>query len=239
MDDASSTPPDQITDAGEHDDGIEYIPVHVKIGTASASAESRHTPVQSVPMADVHPDGFYNKISDEAMPDNEAATASQQANQQVAISGKDVIQQALVKLLGLARREVLIIMPYMHELFDDKRISQGLLDFIRHSPKRDVLMLLNSLADQQASTHQLVKLAQRISSRVQLKQVNSLLEPPVMESDYLVVIDRMHILRIDDIDTYSAWFDVNFASRAQKYAASLLQQWPKAKEIAEFRQFKL
>ncbi|MCP6711618.1 hypothetical protein NL489_30155, partial [Klebsiella pneumoniae] len=79
-----------------------------------------------------------------------------------------VLQQAIVKLLGLARREVLIVLPSMHELFDDARSGQGLQDLIKPSPRREVLMLLNSLADQQATTHQLIKLAQRISSRIQL-----------------------------------------------------------------------
>lgn len=236
MHDASSTPPEQSIDtndpAGELNDGIDYIPVQVQ-------ADANTARVVKVENPEVLKQSKHSAHSSTQKADEDSTGEEQSPDQRVAIAGKDVLQQAIVKLLGLARREVLIVLPSMHELFDDARIGQGLLDFIKPSPRREVLMLLNSLADQQATTHQLIKLAQRISSRIQLKQASSLLEPPVMESDYLVVIDRTHILRIDDIDKYSGWFDVNFASRAQKYAGSLLQQWPKAREITEFRQFSL
>lgn len=236
MHDASSTPPEQsigIDDpAGEVNDGIDYVPVRVQ-------ADANAARILKVDTSEAFKQSNYLASSSAQNADEDSTGEKQSADQRVAIAGKDVLQQAMVKLLGLARREVLFVLPSMHELFDDPRIGQGLLDFIKPSPRREVLMLLNSLADQQATTHQLIKLAQRISSRIQLKQASSLLEPPVMESDYLIVIDRTHILRIDDIDKYSGWFDVNFASRAQKYAGSLLQQWPKAKEITEFRQFSL
>ncbi|RYY79474.1 MAG: hypothetical protein EOO69_06865 [Moraxellaceae bacterium] len=243
MDDARSMPPDPISHADDpaidldddsRDKGIEYVPVAVRVAPIElpdtqpivikqAEIEA-HTAIDLTMQQPIQP----RPTDTEPLPD-----------QRIAISGKDVLQNTIIKLLTLARREVLLILPSMHTLFDEAQIGQRLLDFIKYSPKREVLILLNNLADQQATSHQLVKLAQRISSRIQLRQASSLLETPVMETDYLLVIDRTHILRIDDIDKYSGWFDVNFASRAQQYAASLVQQWPKAKEIKEFRQFTL
>lgn len=216
--------PDQDPVMQVLDDGIDYTPVQQPGVNRQTSARPKHTAgAKQFPA----PSPAQTAIDEPR--DN--------PEQRVALSGKQVIQQAMVRLLVLARREVLLVLPTMHELFDDEQMSQGLLDFVRDSPKREVLILINSLADQQASTHQLIKLAQRISSRIQLRQATSLLEPPVMGSDYLVVVDRMHVLRIDDIDKYTGWFDLNYASRAQQYAVSLLQQWPKAREVAEFRQF--
>ncbi len=159
--------------------------------------------------------------------------------QQVAISGRNTIEQAIVKIIGLARREILFVLPQMHELWDHEEIGQNLIDFIRYSAKRDVFILMNSLENQTNPSHQLVRLSQRLSDRIQLKQVTALLEPPIMDSDYLMIVDRQHTLRIDDIDKFSAWFDANFAARAQNYAESFLSQWPKAREIAEYRRFLL
>ncbi|XID75953.1 hypothetical protein ACF3NA_05365 [Alkanindiges sp. WGS2144] len=159
--------------------------------------------------------------------------------QQLAISGREVIRQSTVKLIGLARRQILMVMPALPAVWDDDNIAQSLLDFVRSSAKRDVMLLINNLDNQPAYTHQLVNLSQRVSSRIQLKQVNNLLEPPIMVSDYLMIIDQQHLLRIDDMERSSAWFDVHFASRAQQYAASFLLQWPRAKEVKEFKQFHL
>lgn len=235
------TPADQVADTDQSNDGIDYIPVQPK--AAKVSSVNHGMAIAAAPDLSPIPVSPDRKQPDHPQPSHKQTDSHQAESlaepQQLAISGKDVLQQAILKLLSIARREVLVMLPSMHLLFDDARIAQALLDFIRYSAKRDVLILLNTLADQQATTHQLIKLAQRIPSRIALKQASSLLEPPVMVSDYLVVVDRTHILRIDDIDKYTGWFDLNQASRAQKYTASLLQQWPKAQEIAEFRQFTL
>lgn len=157
--------------------------------------------------------------------------------QAVALSGKQVLQQAMVKLLTLARREVLIVLPGLAALFDDEQISEHLISFVRESRKREVWILLNSLSDQPASSHQLVRLAQRMPSRFPFKQVQTLLEPPVATLDYLVIVDRQHMLRIDRIESLSGWFDLANPVRAEQYAESVFKQWPKAKEIGEFKRF--
>lgn len=159
--------------------------------------------------------------------------------EQVAISGKTSIEQTIVKAIGLARREILIVLPQMHPLWDNQEISQSLTDFIRYSPKRDVLILVNTLEAQTYPNHSLVRLSQRLSSRIQLKQVTMLLEKPTMDNDYLMIVDRQHTLRVDDINKMSAWFDANVAARAQSYAESFMLQWPRAREIAEYRRFLL
>lgn len=254
MDDARSTPPDPVSHADDPamdldddsiDKGIEYVPVTVNPVVARVDAielpdAQPDAPLVATRQADIEAHTANdNDLATQQPPQSHINNTEPLPDQRIAISGKDVLQNAMVKLLTLARREVLFILPSMHTLFDDEQIGQRLLDFIKYSPKREVMILLNNLADQQATSHQLVKLAQRISSRIQLRQASSLLETPVIETDYLLIIDRTHILRIDDIDKYSGWFDVNFASRAQQYAASLVQQWPKAQEIKEFRQFTL
>lgn len=228
-----ATPPDHIvnTDQSAEDlnDGIDYIPVQLQAATAYRVNTARLPEFeQAKRMADA-------KKATARLTKQQSSTDQRMAAKEV--SGKEVLQQAMLKLLGLARREVLLVVPAMHELLDNEQIGQSLLDFVRFSAKREVLILLNSLADQQATSHQLVRLAQRIPSRIPLKQTSNLLEPPVLPSDYLLVVDRTHILRIDAIDQYAGWLDLNFASRAQKYAASLLQQWPRAREITAFRQF--
>lgn len=159
--------------------------------------------------------------------------------QQIAISGRNTIEQAIVKIIGLARREILLVLPQMHELWNNEEIGQKLLDFVRYSAKRDVFILMNSLDIQTNPNHQLVRLSQRLSDRIHLKQATALLETPVMDSDYLMIVDRQHMLRIDDIDKLTAWFDADFAARAQNYADSFLLHWPKAREIAEYRRFML
>ncbi len=159
--------------------------------------------------------------------------------EQVAVSGKTNIEQAIVKIISLARREILIILPQMHALWDNEEISQSLINFIRYSAKRDVLILMNTLDIQATPNHSLVRLSQRLSTRIQLKQVTTLLEKPVMDNDYLIIVDRQHTLRIDDIDKMSAWFDANIAARAQNYAEGFILQWPRAREIAEYRRFLL
>ena len=159
--------------------------------------------------------------------------------EQLAISGQTNIEQAIVKIIGLAKREILIILPQMHALWDNEDINQSLMDFIRYSAKRNVFILMNTLDIQAHPNHSLVRLTQRLQNRIQLKQVTTLLEKPVMDNDYLMIVDRQHTLRIDDIDKMSAWFDANLAARAQNYTESFMLQWPRAREIAEYRRFLL
>ena len=159
--------------------------------------------------------------------------------QQVAISGKTALEQVIVKIIGLAKREILIILPQMHELWNNDNITQSLVHFINYSAKRDVLILLNNLDVQTNPDHYLVRLSQRVPNRIQLKQVSALLDKPIMRNDYLIIVDKQHTLRINDIDKYAAWFDANIAARAQNYAESFILQWPKAHEITEYRQFTL
>lgn len=155
----------------------------------------------------------------------------------MAVQGKVVLQQALIKLLALARREIVLVLPALSALFDEESISQALVSFVRQSAKREVVILLNSLSDQPANSHQLVRLAQRMPSRFPFKQVQTLLEPPIATSDYLVIVDRQHMLRIDRIESLSGWFDLANQVRAEQYAESVFKQWPKAKEIGEFKRF--
>lgn len=157
----------------------------------------------------------------------------------IALHGLEVIQQALLKLLQLARREVLMIMPTMPLLLNDQNINQSLLDFVRYSGIRQVQILLNTLDELPASQHLTIRLAQRLSSRIQLRQTTALLEAPVKPNEYLFIADRKHFIRIDNIKQCSGWFNANAAFRAEQFASSLLQQWPRSQEIREFRQFHL
>lgn len=170
---------------------------------------------------------------------NATVTPPTPEDEHVALAGRHVIEQAVLKLLQLARREIMMILPALPDFLNEQAINQQLLDFVRDSAKRDVLLLLNTLEDQPTNNHLTVKLAQRLPSRIQLRQTMAMVEAPTRPTDYIIIVDRRHMIRIDNIEQYRGWFDINSAARAEQYAASLLQQWPRAKEISEFRQFHL
>lgn len=153
------------------------------------------------------------------------------------IEGKLVVQQMITKMIQLAKRELVIVIPEVSDLLDHVEILQAISQFLLDSSKREVQILLNTLDPQIAPSSGLIKLFQRLPSRIQLKQVSSLLENPVQPKDVLFITDRKHTLRVDNLSSFHAWVDLDNEARAKKYLESIYHQWPYAHEIAEFRQF--
>lgn len=156
----------------------------------------------------------------------------------VELDNAQAIQQAAVKLIALARREVIILLADFHPVLNEQDIAQALVDFITDSPRREAIILLNNLEDQKHSSHALVRVAQRLS-RVPLKQASSLLEPPIKAENYLIISDRRHVLRIDNIDHHHGWLNLDNGPYASPFVDRIFQQWHTAQEIREFRQFLL
>lgn len=161
-----------------------------------------------------------------------------QDDKHVELGNEYAIVQSAIKLIGLARRQVIIVVANFHPLLNQQDIAQALIDFITDSPKREAILLLNSLEDQKYNSHALVRVAQRLS-QVKLKQVSSLIEPPVKAESYLLISDHKHVLRIDNIDQQHGWLNLDNAPYASPYVERILQQWHTAQEIREFRQFLL
>ena len=169
--------------------------------------------------------------------DNTDGLPEQDANH-VEISSEAALQQSVIRLIGLARREVMIVLPSFHPVLNQQDIAQVLLDFITDSPKREAMIVLNTQEEQKHSSHALVRVAQRVS-RVQLKQVSSLIEAPVKAEHVYIISDRKHVLRIDHIDQNHGWLNLDNAPYASPYVERIVQQWHTAQEIREFRQFLL
>lgn len=159
------------------------------------------------------------------------------AEQVATIEGKMVVQQMVSKIIQLARRELVIVIPEVSDLLDHAEILQAISQFLLDSSKREVQILLNTLDPQIAPSSGLIKLFQRLPSRIQLKQVTSLLENPVQPKDVLLIADRKHTLRVDNLSSFHAWVDLDNEARAKKYLESIHRQWAYAQEVAEFRQF--
>ncbi len=164
-------------------------------------------------------------------------TPEQDANH-LELSNEAAILQSAIKLIGLARRDIIIVLAKLHPLLNQQDIAQALVDFITDSPRREVTILLNNTDDQQHSNHALVRVAQRLS-QVKLKQVSSPVEPPVKAENYLLISDRKHVLRIDNVEQHHAWLNLDNAAYASPFVDRILQQWHTAQEIREFRQFLL
>lgn len=154
------------------------------------------------------------------------------------LDNQQALQQAAIKLIGLARREVIIVLAKLHPLLNEQDIAQALIEFVTDSSRREVTILLNNTDDQQYSSHALVRVAQRLS-QVKLKQVTSPIEPPVKAENYLLISDRKHVLRIDNIEHHHGWLNLDNAPYASPFVERILQQWHTAQEIREFRQFLL
>lgn len=153
------------------------------------------------------------------------------------IEGKFIVQQMITKIITLSKREVVVVIPELNDLLDSDETLQAITSFLLESSKRELKILLNTLDPQLAPSSDLIKLFQRMPSRIQFKQVTSLLEAPVQAKDILVIADRKHTLRVDNLTSFHAWVDLEHEARAKRYLESIYQQWQYAHEIAEFRQF--
>lgn len=171
-------------------------------------------------------------------PSNTSQSLQQQPFQHLELDTKEAIQQAVLKIIELTRREIIVVLPTFHHALDSNDIYQAFIHFITDSPKREIMIILNNLADQQPTSHALVRLAQRLS-RVKLKQVTHLIELPIKDTDYLFICDHKHFLRIDQIEQNHAWLNLDYAPRAIQLIERIMPQWHTAQEIKEFRQFML
>ena len=179
-----------------------------------------------------------NPVSPDSSAEQSATAQPVQDANHFEISSEAALQQAAIRLIGLARREVMVVLAGFHPVLNEQAIAQALLDFITDSPKREAMLVLNTLEEQKHSSHALVRVAQRLS-RVPLKQVSSPIEAPVKAEHFYIISDRKHVLRIDNIDQNHGWLNLDNAPYASPYVERILQQWHTAQEIREFRQFLL
>ena len=154
----------------------------------------------------------------------------------IQLEGKDNLQQQLLQMIQTSRRSLMMVLPYMLDVFDHADVLQAMTGFLRQSKQRQLHILINSLEPQPHSTSHLLQLCQRLPSRIALRQVQQQLSSPIRAHDLIVISDARHLLRVADLGTYHSWLSLNSPARSKAYINAIQAAWSSAQPIAAFRQ---
>lgn len=147
------------------------------------------------------------------------------------------LQHAARQLVGLARREVLILTPDLEpERLSDPELAQALLDFLRESHRHTVQVLISSDARWMPGPHALVQLHHRLPSRLQIRQVRD----TEGTGEQVIWVDGRHRLSAQKNERgWSGWLSPDDLSRGQEARTQFLQLWQRAVELPDLRRLSL
>ena len=146
------------------------------------------------------------------------------------VSFQLLAQQAL----AAARRSIYWLTPDLEaDRWDEAALAQVWLNQIRHSTRLDSRILITSRLRIGAQRHALTALAQRLPSRLPIRQMH-----PEDANDWrLLLIDRDHRLQAgSNFNGFLAYHDVPLA---QQQAEQADYWWQRSREVPELRQLTL
>ncbi|MFI2809888.1 hypothetical protein [Microbulbifer sp. JSM ZJ756] len=170
------------------------------------------------------------------MPDRDTEEPNSEAGPTVAarpLENAGDFRTALVELLQGARRRVFIFSGHLaHELYSDHLVAGAISEFARRSRYAQLQILVRDsdrLAREFNRTH---NLAQRLSSRIQLRCINATAETPQME---FVLGDTRDVLLREDREQWLGVYAADDRVRARRLAETFQQQWEQASEDPALR----
>jgi len=167
---------------------------------------------------------------------NVADSAEIILNQRQHLAGADVHLYA-VDLIQNAEREVLIMVSnFVQGQFDDVDLTAVLSVFARSSRYAQVSILVTSTQRIVPNSHAILRLQQRLSSLVQIRQV---LPDDASDLD-LLLVDQRHLLKLQlERHGMTAQRIQHAVPHAKQLSDQFLFWWQRAQPIAELRRLSL
>lgn len=147
------------------------------------------------------------------------------------------LQHAARQLVGMARREILLLTPDLEpERLNDPVLAQALLDFLRESPRHQVMILISSDARWVPAPHALAQLHQRLPSRLPIRQVRE----TEGTGEQVMWVDGRHRLSAQKNERgWSGWLYPNDVMRGSEARTQFLQRWQRAVEVPDLRRLSI
>lgn len=144
---------------------------------------------------------------------------------------------ALIDLLQGARRELCIFSDHLaRPLYHDSDVAAALSAFARGQRFARIRILLRDTAPVVGRFHRLRALAQRLSTRIQVRKVAATLDTPDWE---FVVADGRQLLQCKDREQWRGAYYTDDPTRARKLLDQFEQDWPLAAPDPNLRRLSL
>lgn len=141
--------------------------------------------------------------------------------------------QFAVSLCLSASRYICILSPQLdHAAFNNSNLVDALSALARSSAQTQVRILINDSRQLVARGHQLLQLARRIPSTVQLRK---LVEHPGWNNETLVIRDRDGVLYKPGDADHDAFYEPDSRSAARRHLVLFDELWRFSEEDASLR----
>ena len=146
-------------------------------------------------------------------------------------------RQVALALAGQARRRILILSRDLdHTLFDNEAFQQAASDLARRSPQAHVHILVHDAQRAIKNGHRLVDLAQRLSSRVEIRRTA---EEFVRSNEAFLVVDESGYLRRPVADRYEASASFCAPKEVRELAKFFTEVWQQSHAEPQLRRLHL
>jgi hypothetical protein len=150
-----------------------------------------------------------------------------------------MLQQAAIALLAQAKREVLIVTTNLeHERFDNDDFINALSAFARSSRYATTRILVADTSLAVTEGHRLVKLARKLSSLVEIRQLHEDDIDSSQPQSWLVA-DDIGLLRCINSDPWQGSLLPKGTPYAQQARGRFLEWWERGEEIQDFRELSI
>ncbi len=144
-------------------------------------------------------------------------------------------------LIQQTRRELFILTPdFEAERYNDREFADALSAFARRSRNSDVRILLGDPAIAIRWGHQIVRLSQRLPSKLRIRQLNQEdFDTSAEQQQAWIVADSIGLLRRDGREGYKGMLSAKAIPHAQRARDRFMEMWERSREIADFRNLDL
>lgn len=167
---------------------------------------------------------------DQPSPQAAAAELCQHEGESECVAG-------LLAVLADPSRKVRIYSQELdHTLFDRLDVTDALSQFVRHGPPARLQILIHSSSSAVSRGHQLVELAQRLVSKIEIRKVSSVL---AADRHSCVIVDERGYFLLPDHHAYQALSNAYDPVQAERLAERFDYLWERSEADPELRVLRL
>lgn len=154
----------------------------------------------------------------------------------VELSHLVMLQNAAIALLAQSKREILIVTPDLeHARFDNDAFINALSAFSRSSRYTVTRLLIANPSMAVTEGHRLVKLARKLSSLIDIRQLHDD-DIDVSQAQAWIVADDIGLLRCTNRDPWQGSLLPKGTPYAQQARSRFMEWWERGTEIQDFRE---
>lgn len=155
----------------------------------------------------------------------------------ITFDSRDTCLKALLSTLLAAKRNAVILSPYLdQDYFAQQDVVQALSDHARSAPKATLRILIMSSKHMVSRGHPLVDLARRLDEKIKIRLLD---EPITTQTSSFVCVDQSGYWLLPDHTLPSGVSDLGNPVLAQRFMETFETAWEKAKPDPELRELRL